>query len=244
MKKYNYIIIALFVAVAFAVIFWFAGNILLSKSIIITLDNAGIVGGFFLSIASLFFAIYAWTRKQDIRRFFQRRKFENVGEPVDLLEKDFIAAIIPVSPSVIQQPIWIMKWVKPEYVSLLYTDESRHNAQELVKMFSSSEHIQFYPNFDEIEKRKLQISDPDKPEEVKHIVRDMLQHYLDNGIPKNNICVDITAGKVPTSVGAFQMAEEYDVSSIYIVGTKNGHIKDGENRQDGHPVFISNHTPS
>lgn len=66
--------------------------------------------------------------------------------------------------------------------------------------------------------------------------------FKELGIPESEVFVDTTGGTVPMSIGAFQAAEERNLSSIYVIGKDKGKIKDWKKRQDGIPVYISDHS--
>lgn len=207
------------------------------------LDRAGIMLGFFLSCLSIVLGPYAWIKRKDIKLWAFRKKFENVGEEFDLTIDQVEAMVIPVSPRR-EQPEWILRSLKPRHVSFLYTDQSRSIAQELADEFSNeSSNIEFYPNSKDIELGKHKVDSPDRPEVIKSITKLFLERFLEKGIDRSRIFVDTTAGKVPMSIGAFQAAEELNISSIYIVGKgKNGWIDKPKNPESGDPKFMSDHT--
>ncbi len=239
-KNIFYIFFALAAVSVFEVLSWLVGNVWLSDKMMDKFDNADIVAGVGLSFFTLCLGLYAWLRKSDIRRWFRGRNFESVGEPFDIPREDFVAAVIPVSKATVQQPIWILNWLQPSFASLVYTRESKQNALALINEFEGRG-VTFYPNAHETKEEKFMLADPDRPNESLKIVKKFLQYYLRRGISVGNIFVDTTAGKVPTSIGAFQAAEEFEASTFYVVGTKNGLIKNGRRMSDGHPVFISRH---
>ena len=155
-------------------------------------------------------------------------------------EENVEAAVIPVSPRK-EQPEWILRWLKPKHVSFLYSEKSQKMAKELADEFSHPPfNIEFYPNAKDIELGKYMVESADKPELSKGQVQVLINRFLDLEIPTDKIFIDTTAGTVPMSIGAFQMAEEMGVSSIYVVGTQNRFIKDPKKRSHGNPVFISN----
>ncbi|OPX35833.1 hypothetical protein B1H10_00350 [candidate division KSB1 bacterium 4484_188] len=220
--------------------FWFGAQAL-SKDIITGLDNAGIVLGYFLSCLTIAIAIIAWFRRQDIRRWLRRSHFESVGEPFDVPEEKVGCVVIPVSRR--EQPEWILRWLKPRYVSFLYSGISREIAAQLAEKFSQPPYqTKFFPDSAAIKGNKFKLQNPDDPEESKNIVSNFLLRFLENEIPREEIFVDTTGGKVPMSIGAFQAAEEMGISSIYVVGTMKGIIRDPQKREHGRPVFISDHT--
>ena len=222
-----------------ALIPWFS-LCYISETFIVKLDQAGILLGYFLSCLSVVIGVYAWIRRKDIKKWFSRSKFQNVGEPFDVPEKNVEAIIIPVSPHK-EQPEWILRWLKPKHVSFLYSAKSQATAEELANEFSRPPfNIEFYPNAKDIELGKYMIENVDKPELSKIQVQMFIARLIDMGIAANKIFIDTTAGTVPMSIGAFQMAEEMGISSIYVVGTQDRFIKNPKKRAHGNPVFISN----
>ena len=187
----------------------------------------------------------AYFKRKDLskifRKWFRRGQFENVGKAFEVSEEIVSAVIIPVSKSV--QPEWILRQLKPKFASLIYSDMSKQTAIALVEQFSKSPfNIHFYPERNEIDDEMFLISNPDKADETRVIVKHYIERYLEKGIPSDQIFVDTTGGKVPWSIGAFQAAEEENVSSIYIIGTQDGWILDPKIRHHGDPVFMSDHT--
>ncbi len=241
MKFLNGLFLLIF-AIIIGLLFWFP-VFWFSDSFLNHMDKAGIILGYGLSCFSIALGAIAWFKRRDIRIWAFRKKFENVGEEFDLDKELVDAMVIPVSPHP-DQPEWILRWLKPKHVSFLYTDQSQSVAQKLADEFSKPPYnINFYPNSKDIELGKHKIESPDKPEITKSISKLLLNRLLEKDLDRAKIIVDTTGGKVPMSIGAFQAAEELNISSIYVIGRgKNGWIEKPKNREDGVPKFMSDHT--
>ena len=220
-----------------------------SDESILAMDKAGVLSGFLLSLGSLALAIVGFLRFEALVRWFRgrfwRKDFADTGKTFDLEAHNVDAVVIPVSssPHGTKQPAWILHHLKPSWASLLFTAESRSNAQQLIKDFAAPPfNIQFVPPLEQMDDQKFLIEDPDQAEVAKSLVKDHIQRFVGKEVPVGEIFVDTTGGKVPMSIGAFQAAEEMGVSSIYIVGTREGKIEDPAARTHGRPVFLSNHS--
>jgi len=186
--------------------------------------------------------IIAVIKRKDITRWFisrfRRKEFEGTGDEFPVSEEKVEGIVIPVSRT--EQPEWIIRHLKPRYVALLYTGfkQSRDATLELVRKFSST--TLFNLTEDDIKNGKDMIADAEDPLVTKELTRRAIRHMLALDLKHENIFVDTTGGKVPMSIGAFQAAEEENVSSIYIVGKgEKGFITDPSIRQQGMPIFIS-----
>ena len=201
------------------------------------LDNAGIVLGYLITSLTVSAAGYGYFRKAAIKRWFQRPDFEGVGKDFEVREENVRAMVIPVSRR--EQPEWILRHLKPEAASLLFTRMSRETALLLIRDFE--DHVRFHPGMREVEHGESGcfIKDPDNPLETKEAVTRCIRRFIAEGISSAGIFVDATGGKVPMSIGAFQAAEEQGVSSIYVIGTVENKIKDPKKREHGRPVFLS-----
>ncbi len=244
MKTLGMVLLIFLIAVAVFVGSWLLANQAVPEDIIVKLDKAGIVLGLLLACLSVGLGTVAFIRRQDfaqhVRRWLRRSHFENVGEEFD---GKVTAIVIPVSRH--EQPEWIIRWLKPKHVAFLYTSltQSKNAVLKLVERFGSQ--VTFFPNKEMVRKEELIIRDPDDPSESKTRTHHFLQHFLEQGIPQDEIFVDTTGGKVPMSIGAFQAAEELNVSTIYVVGRDNGYITKPDRREHGDARYISKRgTPS
>lgn len=217
---------------------------------ITAVDEAGILLGYLFTCLTLALALVSWSRRAEVARFLERfsrrRTFLGVGEPVALqpFRDRALALVIPVSRR--EQPEWLLRHFEPEHVSFLYTERSRGIAQDLARDFDGS--IRFFPDVEQIERGEYVLRDPDDPKESKERTRFFFGAFEQQGIPRSGILVDTTGGKVPMSIGAFQAAEENQVSSIYLIGTvlssrTGDRIVEDPARQDhGRPIFLSDHS--
>ncbi|NLI30988.1 MAG: hypothetical protein GX423_13055 [Nitrospiraceae bacterium] len=174
----------------------------------------------------------AWRR---LSRSLKGARFESTGEAFEVPHQQVQAVIIPVSRT--EQPEWIIHHLKPEIVCLLYTERSKKDALAIMSRHKSR--CAFMPSEDELRDDALMLSDPDAPELAKAITRRHIRTLLARGVARERIFVDTTGGKTAISIGAFQAAEEEGISSIYIVGTRDGLIKDPTEERDGRPIFMS-----
>lgn len=232
---------ALLIFSAAAVGFWVLGQWIPSWAVQ-QADQAGILLGYLLGCLTIALAPLAWIKRQDIRRWLIRRKFESVGLAFEIPEERVKAVVIPVSRR--EQPEWILRWLRPRHVSFLYTVQSRQTAQDLAVQFGGgAEAVAFFPDKDAISKGEFQLSDAYDPRESKKTVKLFLQVFLDRlDLRPEEVFVDTTGGTVPMSVGAFQAAEEIGVSSIYVRGAVGGKIEKPGRREQGAPIYISDRT--
>lgn len=194
-----------------------------------------------LEIAILVLSII---HRKSIKRYFLNfmkhfsTRFESTGDDFPFLDGKVEAIIIPVSRR--EQPEWIIKFVKPKYISFVYTNhpDSKKATKELIREYKNK--IEFNLTEQDIEeKEKYMITKPDNPNTTKLTVKHFIKEYLNKGIEKHKIFVDTTGGKVTMSIGAFQAAEEMGVSSIYIVGKGDKGLIDPEIRDSGNPIYLS-----
>ncbi|MEP7009313.1 MAG: hypothetical protein ABJC13_03225 [Acidobacteriota bacterium] len=201
-------------------------------------DGTGTVIGWFLSCLTVLVGVAAWFERAALRRWLLNRQFPQVGDDVRDWRSRVEALVIPVSPRR-EQPEWLIRHLKPSHVSFLYTSESRATAAGLARDFGS-ESLEFSPSYHQIVAAANELKDPNDTREARTQTKLFLERFDRLGIPPSRVFVDTTAGKVPTSIGAFQAAEEAAVATIYIVGTKNGLIQDPGDASHGQPKFVSN----
>lgn len=188
-----------------------------------------------VEIALLIIGILNWGTIKKIFNNLLSKNFLGTGENFDDISQKVRGIIIPVSRR--QQPEWIIRHLKPEYVAFLYTERSKKDALELTLEFGNKVH--FIHTAKEIEAGIDMIKNPNDPLEVKQLTKKFISKLLKLDIDKRNIFVDTTGGKVPMSIGAFQAAEESGVSSLYIIGTNQDIISDPTVKEQGKPIFLS-----
>ncbi len=233
--KRGFFILAIFLVLFIS--FFIIGNTL-PGGIVISMDKAGIVFGYLLSCISVSAAIYAYYNRSRIRRWFLRNDFENLGEEFTVPQRQIEAIVIPVSRK--EQPEWILRWLKPKKVALLYTERSKSDALDLTRDFSGE--IEFLISEQDIQSDRYLLDDPFNPEKCYLLAKKFINLFLNDSIPSEQIFVDATGGTVPMSIGCFQAAEEMGVSSIYVIGTDNGFIKKPGLKEQGNPIFLSDRT--
>jgi hypothetical protein len=234
-KKPLNIIGIVFISAAFGLVVWFVAPVI-PESFVQRLDRGATTFGFLLTCLTVGLATVGWFLRQDLRRWLRRTRFEDVGAPFAVPEREVLAVVIPVSQH--QPPEWILRHLQPRFVSFLYTEQRRDVAAKLAEQFAGS--VEFFPSLEQIKEGSLQLNNVDDPNESKRLVKQFLQRFVRNGVERRQLFVDTTGGKVPMSIGAFLAAEEMDVSSIYIVGIVNGRIENVLNKNEGRALFMSN----
>lgn len=206
-------------------------------------DALGIIVGtltsMFVVVSAGFMYVKRDTLINRLKNRLARPEFYNTGHP---FEEKVEAVIIPVSNRGTEQPEWIINNLKPKRVALLCSRESCPNGTRLLK---ETTQCKFVNNpLDLLQGAGEILENPRDPQEVKNLTKYFIAELIRQGVPRGKIFVDTTGGLVPTSIGAFQGAEEEGVSSIYINGTvgPNNFIKDPLNPEHGEPIFLSDRT--
>ncbi len=217
----------------------------LSEAWIRSFDNAGILLGYVVSCISVALGAVALIRRREIRRWLFGRRFPGAGAPVIPMQDQVRAIVIPVSRR--EQPEWILRHLRPEQVSLLYTRKTKEVAVRLAREFGGT--VTFEPDAAAIERGDDVLEHPDDPQASRALVQSFLRRFEAHGVPRAKTFVDTTGGKVPMSIGAFQAAEELGVSSIYVVGKakdlargEEGLLLDPEDPSQGDPRYMSDRT--
>lgn len=206
MRKVKSILLIIFITMLILFLFVYITKPLTCTNYWNDLGNADIVLGYLVTCFTIALGIIAWFRRQDIRSWFRKRQFINVGLPFDIPKDKIQAIIAPVSSHGIQAQ-WILECLKPKYASLLYTEQSRNKTLEIIQEYSNKG-IQFFPNFEAVQKNESMVDDVFNPQKSKGLTKEFLYHYNNKGISLSKIFVDTTGGTVPMSIGAFQAAEE------------------------------------
>lgn len=211
---------------------WLMGA--LQASVVTWLDNAFIVlGGLSLALGWAF-ALVLRARQQEAALTF-RRAGDEAQCPA------FQAAVILVSHSVALHQ-WHLRHMPHERVEFIWTDHTRAAAAEMLEVF---------PEIACLHGPKTTAEEPlldafDLTTVKAHcrtILTEILARY-----PPEQVCVDVTGGTAVMSVGAFQVAEELGVTSLYLLGVhrdqnkppqiRREHVDD---RSEGRIMILSDH---
>lgn len=239
------LLLTLGLAVAFALSFWWLGGLLPAETWILRADYAGILLGYVLACFAAGGGLTGLIYRAQIRAWWWRtrgRRDSRSGAPLDMAEK-VEAIVLPVSRSA--QPSWIIEHLRPDYVALLYSEVSREEAFQIEKTYRHR--TRFEPTVAEMESHGRRLTDAHDLRETKLLAESLIRHLQDGlRVPRHRIFVDTTGGTKPMSLGAFQAAEEAQVSSIYVQGQVAGPsgpiIADPTKREDGDPRFMSDWT--
>jgi len=237
LKKYK-IIMMVAISIAFFATGILLSGYLLPHSIQVRLSSAADLFGYAASCLALAAAWIGWFYRFELLKEFGKRYFVNTGRPLAVQADRIQAMVIPVSNAILAE--WILFSLRPHSVAFVYTETTRHIALNLATDFSEVG-IRFFPTAANIRESEFVLSTPDDPRKARELVRLFIDHFLAAGIPAGNIFVDTTGGKVPMSIGAFQAAEEANISSTYIVASK-GKIENPRSPEEGSAIFMSDHT--
>ena len=164
------------------------------------LDQIGIVLGDGLMVASLVAAAIGFFKREELRRWLRRNTFPEVGG--EDIPKDRDSLIFTFSRD--ELPRWVVGQLRPKWVGLVPSHETRESAERLAKNLEANG----------IRTRLHTVDDPDDPGLTQIAVRELIHKARTEGF--ENSAVDITGGKVPMSLGAFMAAEEAGVPSFYV----------------------------
>lgn len=153
------------------------------------------------------FALLAWANRKHAAA---ARLVESAGTEVDDAKRRFNASVVLVSPRG-PQVQWHLRHIQPERTELVFTSESREAARKALE-----ENAEVQSRFSPASASN-DLDDPWQVDRVRThcetLLRNLLQDYR-----HDEICVDLTAGTAPMSVGAFQAAQLLGVASIYLRG--------------------------
>ncbi|HWO99022.1 MAG TPA: DUF1887 family CARF protein [Methylococcus sp.] len=165
------------------------------------IDQIGILLGLLMGVSWIVGLPLALLKREDIRRWFTRNRFPNVGAELEnALRWDALAFTVSHK----ELPLWVIGTLKPTHIGLIATEASRDTARE----------IDTYARQRGIDVLTAHLADPDDPAEARAQTRLILTRLREAGAER--IAVDITGGKTPMSLGAFMAAEELGVSSLYV----------------------------
>lgn len=232
------------IAALFLLISTWAGADLIRR-----LDEAGIILGYVLACLAAGAAIAAFRFWRQLFRWLRRFREpgpEALWNRFTPIREHAQAMLIPLSNR--EQAEWILRHLKPERVSFLYTATSRDIAQTLASEFGPRG-VVFNPSREQMERGELMLEDAHNAAEARRLVAYFLRRLRKDGFAPEKTIVDTTGGTKPMSIALFAAAEEAGVSSIYVLGTapKEGlpgsqYITDPEKLDHGDPRFLSDRT--
>lgn len=166
------------------------------------LDQFGILAGDLMICLSLAGVVWAWLRRDAIRRWFVTNRFPVVGEEA-ADEGRWDAILFTISrPEV---PVWVLRQQRPGAIALLATEESRPPALAVKEQAAELGIVVVGPEY---------IGDPDDPAESRERAARLIERL--RALGHDRIAVDVTGGKTPMSLGAFMAAEEAGCVSLYV----------------------------
>ncbi|MBN2414936.1 hypothetical protein JXO52_03795 [bacterium] len=190
-----------------------------------------------VTIVAAVWGVINWRK---INAYFNSVRFRKTGHPVDKRISE-CALLTPVSGGRANgdQNRWIFNYLHPQYVYMVYTEQSRRAALDLLKEYKNSG-IYFFQHAEEIDRGEWMIRDVFDIKEVKETAKELLEEMvITAGINKRDIAVDVTAGTAVMSLGLFQAAEEMSVSTIYIQGNEKSNIIEPGKHESGNPRYIN-----
>lgn len=168
------------------------------------LDRLSILESHLMFLLALLGGFVGFLKREDIRRWFARNHFPNVGPDLDDAE-NWRAVVFTVSHA--ELPTWVMESTRPEHIGLVATPESQDAAQRIAAQ-ARKQNIRVHG--------PLTVENPDDPAESRAQTRLLLARLREAGIAPEDMAVDITGGKTTMSLGAFMAAEEMGVSTLYV----------------------------
>lgn len=225
---------------------WLLGG-LFSGSWLDGLNRAASLISWVSAAITLAITLIAVLRWQAFLRWLRRgRVAEGFWEPV---VQDVEALVTPIGTRGVEQAEWLLRHLRPKYVALLYSRDSRDQALALARRFENESGVSFVIGSSEIERLAYAVDDPLDAEACKRAATELLRQLRRFECPPERTFVDTTGGTKPMSLGAFQAAEEAGASTIYVAGrysptgrSDEGFITDPREREQGQVRFISNRT--
>ena len=150
----------------------------------------------------------------------------NLGKRVNSGDIDVLLVMVSSREDGNIMPEWIIRTLKPKIVELMYTKESKRNAEKIYKsiVMDFSETVQVEPPSSS---RENLLTDHRSIKEVYNKTKSLIQYYIHKmNFDPNRIAVDTTNGTVPMSLGAFAAAYENRVPTLYVYSQDNDIIRD------------------
>ncbi len=180
------------------------------------LDQLGILMGNLFMAASLVLAVLGFLKREQLHRWWHRNRFPEIGGKAP---RDCDGLILTFSR--IDLPRWVIEQLKPDWVGLLPSQETRDQAEQLAGLLRRHGYTVHLRTID----------DPDDPAQARLRTQELLQQAHHEGCRRP--LVDLTGGKVPMSIGVFMAAEERGAPSLYVTADydpKHRRIRPGSQR--------------
>ncbi len=230
--KWRYIdlIRVIIFAIVILCLSWNLGKALHSLGYIEKIDHAGIAMGWLFTSVSISIAFVAWWKRENIRQWLLNPLHSgysvNLGKKVNNGDVDVLVVMVSSRENGNIMPEWIIRTLEPKIVELMYTIESKINAEKVYKsiVMDFSETIQVEPPSSSQENL---LTDHRSIKEAYNKVKALIQFYIhEMNFDPNRIAVDTTNGTVPMSLGAFAAAYENRVPTLYVYSQDNDIIRD------------------
>ncbi|OFC30311.1 Card1-like endonuclease domain-containing protein [Acidithiobacillus caldus] len=153
-----------------------------------------LVGG--IALWGVFLPTSFWNRM----RKYLRGNVHQGGEEVDTIAADGV--IFTVSKK--ETPIWTMMKVRPNRVHLIGSRQTME-AVNSIKEFAHTANITI---------SEAELNDADDVAEARQLVSHAINQLQQHGCKR--IVIDVTGGKTPMSIGAFQAGDEANLPVIYV----------------------------
>lgn len=174
----------------------------MSEATWLLIDRFATILGIITGLLSLSAVVWAWWKKNDIKRWWRRNSFGRVGQEADA-SPQFDALLIPVSRPEI--PCWLIDTQRPQRIALIATPQSKAASQQ-IETHARAANVEITAS--------LTLPDADDTAAFRDQASLLIQQLREAG--SRHIAVDSTGGKVPMSLGLFMAAEEAGVTTIYV----------------------------
>jgi hypothetical protein len=170
------------------------------------LDLVGILA----AILAAVFSVWNWL-------IAKRRQLGNkLPRAEELSEESFSADAVLFTVSASELPILVIDSLKPKVVGFVHSKESYRHMEE-IRTFARGAGIKVLPT--------NELDDIHDPNESRDAIAGLVQQAA-KGKGRARVFVDITGGKTPMSVGAYQAAVESGATVMY-VQTESTPVGDG-----------------